>query len=457
MNNFLEWFGSGLKIKKWLFLVLLGTVILSYGFSNLKLATTLNLQSIFTSVLLFGIGVFCVVTGFLMSQRRILQAVAESNISSNTRNLNLKRLLFDKKTLDKSIKVVVIGQGDGMSALLSGVKLFSNNVTAIVSTLDDKKTDAQLEIKEIKKAMVALAENDKNELERFLDYGSRQGIDMGTVIFNAMMEMHDNNLSKAVCAVSDILAMSGKVLPATLDKVTLGAVLSDSSRAHGKNEIVLKTSEKKLPIEKVFLSPERCSPAPNVIKSIKEADLIIIGPGALYTGILPILLIKEIADEIRKSKATKIFVSNIMTEPGQTDGYSLSDHINVIHEHAGKGILEYCIASDSDIMPEYVRMYNQRGSDIMDIDKSRIKNTGVKLVVKDMSIVGEKGRIRHDSVKLAKEIINIMCQNMDLAANKQALEYYNMKSKLKHVNSKSKKKSVLLRDVKVISKRTKKK
>lgn len=236
-----------------------------------------------------------------------------------------------------------------------------------------------------------------------------------------------------------------------------GAVLSDGSRIHGRNELLSNSNVKRLPIEKVFLVPERCSPAPNVIKSVKEADLIIIGPGSLYTGILPILLIKEIADEIKKSKATKIFVSNIMTEPGQTDGYSLSDHINALHEHAGKGIIDYCVASDSDIMPEYIRMYNQNNSDVIDIDKARIKNTGVKLVVKDMSVVGEKGKIRHDSVKLAKAIIDIMCQNMDISANKQALEYYNIKSKLKGFNSKSKKKNVLLRDVKVISKSNKKK
>ena len=457
MNNLGEWFGSGLKIKRWLILVLIGTIVLSYGFANLKLATQLNFQSIIVTMLYFVIGIFLIVMGFLMTQRRILQAVAESSVSSNTRNLNLKKLLFDKKTLDKSIKVVVIGQGDGMAALLNGMKLFSNNITAIVSTIEDDSTSKQVEITEIKRAMVALAENNEKELERFMDYNSRYGVDMGSMMFESMMDIHDNNFSKAVCSLSDVIAMSGKVLPATLDKVSMGAVLSDNSRVHGQKEMIEKVIQKKLPIERIFLTPERCTPAPNVIKSIKEADLIIIGPGSLYTGILPILLIREIADEIKKSKATKIFVSNIMTEHGQTDNYSLSEHINALHEHAGKGIVDYCIASDSDIMPEYIRMYNQNGSDIIDIDKARVKNTGVRLVVKDMSVVGEKGKIRHDSIKLAKEIIDIMCQNMDLASDKQALEYYNIKTKLKNVNSKKKRKNVLFRNLKVISKGSKKK
>ena len=271
MRSLSEWFGSGLKIKRWLFLVLIGTFILSYGFANLKLANQLDVHSILVTAILFAIGIFCIVTGFIMTQRRILQAVAESNISSNTKNLNLKRLLFDKKTLDKSIKVVVIGQGDGMSSLLNGMKLFSNNITAIVSTFEDGE-DKEFEISEVKRAMISLAENDKKELEKFMNYKTRYGIDVGSLILESMMEMHENNLSKAVLNTSNVIAMSGKVVPATIDNVSIGAVLSDNTRAHGKYEIIEKTRQKKLPIEKIFLVPERCAPAPNVIKSIKEED-----------------------------------------------------------------------------------------------------------------------------------------------------------------------------------------
>ncbi|MBQ9313975.1 MAG: YvcK family protein [Clostridia bacterium] len=449
MNNLKDWFGSGLKIKRWLLLVLIGTVVLSYGIANMKLSTQLNVQSVITTMLLFIIGIIAIVTGFIMTQRRIIQAVAEAGNTSNSRNLNIKKLIFDKKTLDKSIKVVVIGQGDGMEALLQGIKHFSNNITSIVSTIDDE-ADKNAQIAEVRRAIVALAENDKDELESFMNYKSKTGIDMTTMIFDAMMANHSNNFSRAVSGVSDVIAIAGRVLPSTVDKASLGAVLSDGSRIHGKADILLGGSSRKLPIEKVFLIPERCAPAPGVIKSIKEADLIIIGPGSLYTGIIPILLIKEIADEIKKSKAVKVFVSNIMTEAGQTDGYSLSDHINALHEHAGKGIIDYCIASDSDIMPEYIRMYNKKNSDVIEIDKTRIKNTGVRLAVEDMSIVDKNGKIRHDSLKLAKAIISIMIASLDISDNEQALEYYSMKNKLKNMNSNGKKKNVLFRDVKVI-------
>ena len=142
MNNLGDWFGSGLKIKRWLILVLIGTIVFSYGFANLKLANQLDIANVIVTTLYFIIGVILVMIGFMMAQRRMLQAVAESNVSSNTRNLNLKKLLFDKKTLDKSIKVVVIGQGDGMAALLNGMKLFSNNIQIIAD-----KTIAGIPIK----------------------------------------------------------------------------------------------------------------------------------------------------------------------------------------------------------------------------------------------------------------------------------------------------------------------
>lgn len=449
MNNWKDWFGAGLKIKRWLLMVLLGTIILSYGISNMRLSNELTVESIITTMLLFIIGIIAVVVGFMMTQKRILQAVAESGNTTHNRNLNIKKLLFDKKTLDKSVKIVVIGQGDGMDSLLQGIKNFSHNITTIVSTVD-AVGDTKIEMEEIKKAVVALANNDKEELSQFMNYRSRTGQDMTAMIFEAMMASHQNNFARAVSGVSEVLSMAGKVLPSTEDNVSLGAVLSDGSRVHGKAAIRLGGEYKRLPLEKVFLVPERCAPAPGVIKSIKEADMIIIGPGSLYTGILPTLLMKEVADEIKKSKAVKVYVSNIMTEAGQTDSYALSDYINALHEHAGKGIIDYCIASDSDIMPEYIRMYNKRNSDVIEIDKTRIKNTGVKLIVEDMSVVDENGKIRHDSLKLSKAIVNIMMQNLDISEKEQALEYYTMKSKLKGLNEKNKKKNVLFRQLKVI-------
>ena len=356
--------------------------------------------------------------------------------------------------LDRNIKIVAIGDGAGLSAVLKGLKIFSNNITAIVSVIgkNNNSSNSNIDINGIKKAMIALAEKE-SEMSNFLNYkvydNNSNAISNGDVFINLVTNMHNGNLSYAISHMSKILAIKGNIVPATLDKVDLGALLNDGTRVVGRNELIFKIAERKSPIEKLFLIPERCEPAQDVIRSIKEADVIIIGPGSLYMGILPILLIREIADAIKKSKANKIFISNIMTEPNQTDNYSVSDYIHVIEEHIGKGLFDYCIVSDSDIMPEYIRRYNKDGSDLVDIDKNILKNMDVNLIIDDLSVVDETNSIHHDPLKLAKAIMKIVCENMDVKDNQATLDYYTARSKMKGMNKK-KNKNILFRDVKLI-------
>ena len=454
MSGIGEWFGSGLKMKKWLFLVLVGTGMLSYSIAQILTNQALEIYNSIIYALMFIFGFVAIIIGFMMAQRRILQAIAEYNANQNTRNLNIKRLLYDKKMLDRNIKIVAIGDGAGLSAVLKGLKIFSNNITAIVSVIgkNNNSSNSNIDINGIKKAMIALAEKE-SEMSNFLNYkvydNNSNAISNGDVFINLVTNMHNGNLSYAISHMSKILAIKGNIVPATLDKVDLGALLNDGTRVVGRNELIFKIAERKSPIEKLFLIPERCEPAQDVIRSIKEADVIIIGPGSLYMGILPILLIREIADAIKKSKANKIFISNIMTEPNQTDNYSVSDYIHVIEEHIGKGLFDYCIVSDSDIMPEYIRRYNKDGSDLVDIDKNILKNMDVNLIIDDLSVVDETNSIHHDPLKLAKAIMKIVCENMDVKDNQATLDYYTARSKMKGMNKK-KNKNILFRDVKLI-------
>ena len=453
MSGMGEWFGSGLKMKRWLFLVLVGTGMLSYSIAQILVAKELEIIHSIIYALMFIFGFVAIIIGFMMAQRRMLQAIAEYSANQNSKNLNIKRLLYDKKMLDRNIKIVAIGDGAGLSAVLKGLKLFSNNVTAIVSVIGKNANTSTVDVNGIKKAMVALSEKE-TEMDSFLNYRmydtELNGINSGELFIKSITNMHNGNLSEAVSHMSKILAIKGNIVPATLSQLDLGAILNDGTRVVGRNEIVDKVIERKAPIEKLFLIPERCEPAQDVIRSIKEADVIIIGPGSLYMGILPILLIREISDAIKKSKANKIFVSNITTEYGQTDNYSVSDYIHVIEEHIGKGLFDYCIASDSDIMPEYVRRYNKEGMDLVDIDKHILKNMDVNLIVDDLSVVDETNSIHHDPLKLAKAIVKIVCENMDINDSKATLEYYTVKSKMRSMNKK-KRKNILFRDVKVIN------
>jgi uncharacterized cofD-like protein len=462
-----EWFNSGLKMKRWLFLVVLGTVILSFGIANIIALERLEIIDIIITVLLFTFGFTCIVTGFIFAQRRLLQAVAESNTGLNNRNLNIKRLLFDKKMLDRNIKIVVIGGGTGLSTMLRGLKIFSNNITAIVTMSDDGANSGLLRKElgilppgDIRKCIVALS-NKEHIMEDLMQYrfkdGSLKGYNFGNLFLAAMNDICEGNFATAVQNTSDVLSITGKVLPVTIDNVNIGAKLKDSTEVIGESHIAEKVIERKSPVERLFMIPEKCNPAPDVLRSIKEADAIIIGPGSLYTSIIPNLLIKEVADEIKKSKAIKILVSNIMSQPGETDNYTVSDFINAIHEHAGKGIIDYCLANDSDIMPEYIRRYNEDGADVIEIDRNNIKNTGVRLVVEDLATINSEDYIRHEPFKLSKAIMKIICDNMDLRNNSKAFEYFIIKSKIKSLNrrNKNKKESILFRDVKIVTKKQK--
>ncbi|MBQ9267612.1 MAG: YvcK family protein [Clostridia bacterium] len=457
-NNFLEWFGSGLRIKRWIFLVVLGTVLLAYGFASILTLETMEVSRLIVIGFAFVLGIAAIVTGFIMAQRRILQAVAEANVGMNPRNLNIKKLVYDKRMLDKSVKIVVIGGGTGLSTILRGLKSFSNNITAIVTTATSSikqdlvaKEFGILAPNDLRQSLVALS-NKENVMEELMQYqfknGNLKGYSFGNLLLVAMNDICEGNFAKAIQDTSKVLSITGRVLPATLDATNIGAVLTDGTRVLGEENI---SQIKKSPIEKIFLSPERCTPAPGVISSIKEADVIIIGPGSLYTGIIPNLLIREIADEVKKSNATKIMISNIMTEPGETDNFKVSDCITAIYDHVGKGVIDYCIANDSDIMPEYVRRYNSEGADIMEIDKNNIKAKGVNLVVDDFAVIDEKGNIRHDPDKLANAVMKIVCDNMDLTNSKQALEYHTIKAKIKKMRRRKKKKSILFNDVKIVA------
>ncbi len=462
MNNINEWFSSGLKLKRWFFLMIIGVLLLSSSIAKFMVSEEIELSQLIIHMIMFVVGFTAIIMSFVMSQRRILQAIAEANANPNARNVNLKKLLFDKRMLDKNIKIVAIGGGEGLASLLRSLKIFSNNVTAIVNVVDDEKNSSDnLSIQEIKKAMVALSSKE-TALNDFFTHrimtGELRGRNAGNVFFESVSDMCDGNLSKTIDQISKMLDMRGSVVPATLDNVTIGAVLTDGSRVIGKKNIEETIEDKEVGIEKVFLVPERCTPAQDVIRSIKEADVIIIGPGSLFMGIIPTLLIKEISDTIRKSSATKIFISNIMTEKNQTKDYALVDYINMIHEHAGKGLFNHCIFSDSDIMPEYIRRYNREGADLIELDKQKLKDMKINVVVEDLATVDDKNGIRHDPVKLAQSIFKVVCDNMDLEDNDKAIEYYTAKSKLKRMSNKNKKKSFWLSNVKIINpKKTKRK
>jgi len=323
--------------------------------------------------------------------------------------------------------------------VIEGLKKYTNNITAIVTMSDygEEPTKSRevldmLPLNDIKDCIVAMSDQEAlmHKLMNFNFKDERlKDLNFGDIYMLAMSELYDN-VSEAIQKSTEVLNITGQVLPVTLDEIKICAELVDGTTVERKNKIPEIVSEKLESINRVYISPSNCKPAPGVIEAIKDAEAIIIGPGSLYTNVLPNLLVKNVAKTIKESKAIKLYISNIMTEPGQTDDYTLSDHIKAIHAHLGKGVIDYCLADTSDLIPEYVRKYNREGSDIVEFDGSKVTSQGIKLIKRDLSCIKD-GVIRHDANKVARIVMELICNELKFKDLQNETEYLLIESVLK--------------------------
>ena len=248
-----------------------------------------------------------------------------------------------------------------------------------------------------------------------------KNLNFGDIYLEAMNEMFSST-SVGLKKSTEILNITGQVLPTTLDEITVCAELEDGSIVETREKIPEVAYNKVTKIKRVYISPSNCKPAPGVLEVIQDADAIIIGPGSLYTDVLPNLLVKNVAKAIKDSKAIKIYIANIMTQPGQTDNYSISDHLEALFSHTGKEIIDYCMADTGEIVPEYVRKYNKEGQDIVlpDIDKATKK--GIRIIQKNLSKI-EDGYIRHNSDVIASSIMELVCNDLKFRDKESTPEY----------------------------------
>lgn len=309
-------------------------------------------------------------------------------------------------------KIVVIGGGTGLAVLLRGLKKYTSDLTAIVTVSDDGGSSGQLRNElgvlppgDIRNCLVALAETetimDKVFQHRFTGESSLKGHNLGNLLLVALAEI-TGDFTSAIREVSRVLAVRGRVIPATLEQVVLGAVMSDGQTIYGETSV----REYKRKIEKLFLVPNDCNPLPETLSAIEEADAIVIGPGSLYTSIIPNLLVKGIKEGIANSKATTFYVSNIMTELGETDGFTAADHLRVIQEHIGGQIIDYIIVNSGNIGKRRLNRYEKEQAIPVLINNEDILSLGVNIIEADL--VSENDLAWHDSGKLAAAIIKVM-------------------------------------------------
>ena len=439
MNGLMQWFKSSNKMKRWMLLILVGILFACYGLAKILVMKEISFKEVGEVIIVFVIGFVSIILGLIFLNKRTLEVLIESTDErmENKKNVNVKSLIFNKTVYDKGPNIVVIGGGTGLNTVLSGLKNYTNNLTAIVTISDygeaasnSRKELQILPLGDVKDSIVSLASKE-GQIDKLFNYefttGKLRGLNFSDIYFSAMKEIN-GNFEDSIIKSNEVLNMIGKVIPVTLDEMKIVAELANGYIVDERAKIPEIVSEKITKINRILINPTNCRPAPGVIEAIKNADCIIIGPGSLYTNVIPNLLVNGVTKAIKESTAIKVYISNIMTEPGQTDNYSVSDHLNAIIDHCGKGVIDYCIYDTGEIIPEFIKKYNFKGQDLVEQDIEKVK--GIKFLQRNLSMISDE-HIRHDPNLVASSIIELICDDLKYQDKQNDPQYLMLNTKLK--------------------------
>lgn len=432
---FWDWLKPGMRIKRWILMGIVGATVFALGTAKaLDRSPTYDKYFLLYMYITF-LGIVIMYVSLRYGITSILTLMADS--THGRKRQSIRDIFQEQRALLRGPRIVAIGGGTGLSTMLRGIKEYTSNITAIVTVADDgggsgmlRESLGMLPPGDIRNCLVALAHTEPL-MEELMQYrfteGDLKGQNFGN-LFIAAMNGISVNFEDAIKKMSDVLAVKGKVYPVTLDDVQLNAILSDGSIVKGESKIPDECLEKGLKIEKIFLEPNPKA-LEDALYAIKDADCIIMGPGSLYTSILPNLVIEEIADEIKNSTAMKVYVSNIMTQPGETTNFKLSNHVKAIEEACGKGIINIVVANDGYVPDSHFAKYKDDGQEKVEVDRENIPRN-VMVVTEDL-VDFSKGLVRHSTEKLAKVIMEIILKHTLPKNRKRLLDYYYLAERLK--------------------------
>jgi uncharacterized cofD-like protein len=412
-----QWFLPGLFVKRWLLVSIVGIVLIVLGVAiSARLTPILYLSRLIGNAidtlvailprnmsgplaLLFGLGLLW------LGQKRALGSITQ--VLMPNQDKELLELLVSHRKLNRGPKIVTVGGGTGLSNLLRGLKQYSANITAIVTVADDGGSSGRLRREygvlppgDIRNCLAALADEEKLVTElfqyRFQTGEGLTGHSFGNLFLTAMSEV-TGDLEKAIAASSQVLAVRGRVLPATLDHMVLWAEFEDGRYVEGESNI----PKAKGKIKHIGCKPDNPQGLPQAIEDINEADLIVIGPGSLYTSIIPNLLVPEILQALIARNVPSIYLCNIMSQVGETDGYAVSDYVRVLDEIAGVRLFDVVLAQKHPPSERSLQHYASSGSHFTYLDRDSLNAMGCPILVANIMREKDNGTVCHDSERLA--------------------------------------------------------
>ena len=416
--DFMRWFMPGLGVKRWLVIAVFGAVLFVNGAS--RWLTDEGAHVGVNELVDWMVGDFFppadlsyvfLVLGFVLVAVGIWRWL--NSIVSAVRPYGSERMIYAllDTRLKRGYKIVTVGGGTGLATLLRGLKKHTSNLSAVVTVSDDGGSSGRLQKElgvlppgDIRNCLVALADDEALVTDlfryRFTEGDGLTGHSFGNLFLAAMTGI-TGNFDEAIKVSSRVLNIKGRVLPATLAVARLCAKLENGAVVEGESNI----SKSRTPIERVYLEPSGAQPLDEVIGAIREADAIVLGPGSLYTSILPNLLVARIASEIAASNAVKIYVCNVMTQPGETVNYTASRHVEALFTNTGARVCDIAIVND-ELPRKLLDAYAEEGQLPVVVDKTRLDRLGITTV--RASVISETQTVRHDPEKLAAVVIGVI-------------------------------------------------
>lgn len=419
VRSYIKWFLPGIGVKRWLLVLALGVILIGLGtglffrqfylFAGIYRYLSLAFLPLWArSLLLTLIGLGLLIAGLIGLNRVLLSPFVRDGHE-------VVEALYRHRQSSQGPKIVAIGGGHGLATLLRGLKAYTSNITAIVTVADDGGSSGRLRRAlgvlppgDFRNCIAALADDEGLITQlfqyRFPSVGADAGLDghsFGNLFITAMAEV-TGSFERAILESSRVLAIRGEVLPSTLHNVTLMGDLREEATEGGVRRVAGESTITQAvgTIERVYLEPDDVPAYPRAVRAILEADMVIAGPGSLYTSVLPNLLVREIAQAVAATRAVRVYVCNVATQRGETDGYTVGDHVAALERHVGPGLFPIVLANDNfacaDRLPEGV-------------EHPRLEiPAGAPYTLHTADLVDPARPWRHDSEKLARTLMRIL-------------------------------------------------